>query len=266
MNDIIEKPNTSVPAFDSNIKKLVRDWHVLKNISKSWNIKDSIQIASKMALLTDELKENWSTLQEETNLVLDEIKQSLSSQEFILSVEKAIKDLGVPLAGEFPNYDLPPFKLSISLENFEARLSLGRKNERTSSLNPQELAKWVSLRYKKISGRKFNLPAFLKDMLEAYSVSNRLNYREKDTAWGRAVPLNDIYELLTLKQTSRQDYPKQFFMYDLGLLKEQSTISYGEYRFELGFARNQSKSILIVDSLGRESRISSLTIYKEVES
>ncbi|MDO8685357.1 MAG: hypothetical protein Q7J78_01655 [Clostridiales bacterium] len=266
MNDINEKGNTMITAFDSNIKSLVRDWHVLKNVLKSWNIRDSVQIAAKMDPLTEELKENWNSLQTETNQVFDEIKLNLNSPEFILSLEKAIKDLNIPLAGEFPNYDIPPFKLSISLENYEARLSLGRKIERTPSLNPQELAKWVSLRYKKISGRKFNLSAFLKDMLEAYSISNRLNFREKDTAWGRAVPLNDIYELLTLKQTARQDYPKQFFMYDLGLLKEQSTISYGEYRFELGFARNQLKSILIVDSLGRQSMISSLTIYKEVES
>ena len=266
MNDISEKSNSTVPAFDSNIKSLFRDWHVLKNVSKSWNIRDSIQIAEKMESLTEELRENWKSLQLEANQVFEEIKLKLNSPEFIISLEKAIKDLNVPLTGEFPNYELPPFKLSISLENYEARLSLGRKSERTSSLNPQELAKWVSIRYKKISGRKFNLSAFLKDMLEAYSVSNRLNYREKDAAWGRAVPLNDIYELLTLKQTARQDYPKQFFMYDLGLLKEQATISYGEYRFELGFARSQSKAIVIVDSLGRESRISSLTIYKEVES
>lgn len=258
--------NISLNDFDSNIKSLIRDWNVLKYISKSWNIRDSMQIASKMESLTEEIKENWAALKEETDRVFEEIKSQLNSQEFILSIEKAIKELNVPLTGEFPNYELPPFKLSISLDSFEAKLSLGRKSERSSSLNPQELAKWVSARYKRVSGRKFNMASFMKDLLEAYGVSNRLAYREKDTAWGRAVSLNEIYELLTLKQSARQDYPKQFFMYELGLLKEQPTISYGEFRFELGFARNQSKAIAIVDSLGRESRISSLTIYREVES
>ena len=262
MNDIGEKSNP-LPIFDSNLKSLVRDWHILKNISKSLNLKDSILIASKMGILTNELKDNWDSLQVVTDQIFEEIKQKLNSPEYILSLEKAIKELNVPLTGEFPQYELPPFKLSISLDAFEAKLSLGRKLERSSSLNPQELGKWVASRYKKVSGRKFNLIAYMKDLLEAYTISNRLNYREKEAVWGRAVPINEIYDLLTIKQTAKQDYPKQFFIYDLGQLKEQSTICFEKYRFELGFARNQSKSIAIVDSLGRESRISSLTIYKE---
>jgi hypothetical protein len=72
----------------------------------------------------------------------------------------------------------------------------------------------------------------------------------------------DLYEIMTLKQTARQDYPKQFFVFDLGLLKESSMLELNEFRFELGFARNQARAIVVVDSSGRESRISSLTVYK----
>lgn len=71
INEKINRENEAncsvLPAFDSNIKSLVRDWHVLKNVSKSWNIKDSIIIAEKMELLTNELKENWNLLQSETS-------------------------------------------------------------------------------------------------------------------------------------------------------------------------------------------------------
>jgi hypothetical protein len=262
MDDTVQKSCT-VNIFDSLTRRLVREWHVLKNTSKNWDLKDSMVFASGMRSLQEELEGNWNVLQAELMTAFEDIREHLKSQEYAVSVEKEIKALNVPICGEFPQYELPPFKLSISLENFEAKLSLGRKSERTSVLNPQELAKWVSARYKKVSGRRFNSTAFMKDLLEAYRVSNCLIYREKDVAWGRAVPLLEIYDLLTLKQTSRQDYPKQFFMFDLGLLKEQSTISLEGFRFELGFARNQSRSIVIVDSLGREDRISSLTVYKE---
>lgn len=264
MNNMEENLNM-IPVFDSSAKSLLKNWQIIKNISKSWNIKDSINNSSNMIPLIERLTESWTIIQEELDASFEDLKQKINSSEFILSLENSLRDLGVPISGEFPQYDIPPFKLSISRDAYEARLSLGRKHERTAVLNPPELAKWVSIRYKKLTGRKFNQTAFMKELLEAYSYANRLIYREKDVAWGRAVSLNDIYDLLTLKVSSKQDYPKQFYIYDLGLLKEQSTISYEDYKFELGFARNQSKSIAIVDSLGRESRISSLTIYKEGE-
>jgi hypothetical protein len=264
MSTIDEKSNI-VSVFDSSAKSLLKDWQIVKNISKSWNIKDSIQVSTAVIPLLQRLTESWNTIQEDLNISFEDLKQKVNSSEFVSSLENSLRDQGVPFSGEFPQYDIPPFKLNISLDSFEARLSLGRKHERTSALHPLELAKWVSIRYKKLTGRKFNQTTFMKELLEAYSYSNRLVYREKDIAWGRAVPLNDIYDLLTLKLSSKQDYPKQFYMYDLGLLKELSTISYEAYKFEFGYARNQSKAIAIVDSQGRESRISSLTIYKEGE-
>ena len=263
MNDINQK-NTQTAAFDSMVRKLTRNWHVYKNSLKNWNIKESSIVSDTMLPLQKDLETTWISLNEALQDDFSQIKSILNSEEYIGSLESELKTQGIPLSGEFPQYELPPFKLSVSLENFEARLSLGRKSERTSLLNPQELSKWVGIRYKRVSGRKFNSAQFMKDLLAAYKVANRLMYREKDEAWGRAVLLSQIYDIMTIKQTSRTDYPKQFFIYDLGLLKEQSTISLDEYRFEFGFARNQARAIVIVDSLGRESRLSSLTIYKEV--
>ena len=49
-------------------------------------------------------------------------------------------------------------------------------------------------------------------------------------------------------------------------LKEHFDLTYEEYRMELGPARNQAKALLLVDSLGREHRVSSLAIYKVAEA
>jgi len=157
---------------------------------------------------------------------------------------------------------LPPFKLVISLDGLEARLSLGRKSEKTADLNPRQLAQWAGVRYKKVLARKFNATAFMKDLLEAYHITNRLHFRDKEPSYGRAVPLQELYNILTIRQTSRQDYPLQFFVFDLGLLKESGVMELEKYRFEFGFARDQKKAIVVVDSIGRESFFSSLTVYK----
>ena len=106
----------------------------------------------------------------------------------------------------------------------------------------------------------------MKDLLQAYKFANKMAYREEDVIWGRAVGLDVIYELLTVKQSARQEYPKPLFVYNLGRLKEQFDLTHDGYRLELGFARNQSRALLVVDSQGRESRLSSLTVYKVAET
>ena len=64
-----------------------------------------------------------------------------------------------------------------------------------------------------------------------------------------------------LRRSARQEYPKPLYLFELGKLKELVTLQVGEYRFELGFARDQFKALVIVDSHGRDSYLSSLTIY-----
>jgi len=252
------------PLLDlsASVGDLNRSWHVLKQTPATWNLKDSLRHAEGLGLLVGRLASVLSAAEQELAKVNEGIREKITSSEYATELESEMRSAGIRFSGEFPSYDLPPFRFTVSLEEFEAKLSLGRKSERTADLNPQQLAKWVGVRYKKVLSRKFNATAFLKDLLEAYRVSNRLNYRGKEIAWGCAVPILDLYDILTLKQTARQDYPKQYFVYDLGLLKESAVPELNGFRFELGFARNQARAIVVVDSSGRESRISSLTIYK----
>lgn len=181
-------------------------------------------------------------------------------------MEQALREAGVPLQGKFPQYEFPPFKLFLAVEDREAKLSIGRKHEKTTVLHPKTLAAWVTKRYQQVTRKKFDVQGFMKELLSAYKFANKAAYREEEVLWGRAVGLDVIYELLTIKRAARQDYPKPLFVYELGRLKEQFDLTMDDYRFELGFARNQSRALVIVDSQGRESRLSSLTIYKAVES
>lgn len=261
MSENIEKISL-LPRFEAISRKLARDCKTLKNLDKTWDIKGCQTILEGMEALTDELSRAGLEVREEMDDRLGDIRGHLNSQEYAESFKEELKNLDIPFTGEFPVYEIPPFKLNVSLDNYEVKLFLGRKNERSSLMNPGELARWVSARHRRVSGRKFNANGFMKDLLDAYKVVNQIKFREKDVAWGRAVPMNDIYDVLTIKQSSRQDYPKQFFSYDLGLLKEMPSIFLDIYSFELGFARNQARAISVVDSLGRESRIASLTVYK----
>lgn len=255
----------AILEMDLAVSTLNKNWHSLRQTDKNWNMKSAQNNIDKLVPLFSDLQAQWQETSQRLADQIDTIKTHMHTTAYVDELETEMKATGIQFSGDYPQYFLPPFKLVVAVDSLEARLSLGRKNERTSELNPRQLAAWVAVRYKKVLSRRFNAAAFMKDLLEAYKFASRLNYREKEVVWGRAVPIMDIYEMLTIRQTSRQDYPRQFFTFDLGLLKEAASLELDAYRFELGFPRNQSRAIVVVDSSGRESRISSLTIYLDEE-
>ena len=188
-------------------------------------------------------------------------------QDFFLSdaypqeVEKAMKDAEIPIKGEFPTYEFPPFKLTFSRDNGYARLSMGRRSQQTKAFAPAALVAWVSKEYQRVINSKFNTDRFCQELLIAYEMTNRLNLKNDSAVWGHPVPLKEIYKLLTLKQSAKQDYPEALFTYDLARLKEQFDIRYDGRRFELVPSRDQTSGLLLVNSKGQESRVSSLIIY-----
>lgn len=256
-----DKNSEILNQMNAAVQGLTTSWHVLRQTDKTWNIKNAQTHLEKLTPLVTQLQDKYQAAVNELATLSDQISLQLKSDEYIQALEQELRSAGVVFSGNFPSYMLPPFKLNVSLEAYEARLSLGRKNERTSDLQPQRLARWIAVRYKKVLARKFNAVSFMKDLIEAYRLANQLNFHGQKMVWGMAVPILDIYDLLTVKATTRQDYPKQFFIFDLGLFKESASLELDRYRFELGFARNPTKAMTVVDSSGRESHISSLTIY-----
>ncbi len=201
---------------------------------------------------------------------MPEISRTLrAEQEFVSGdaypgeLEQALRGAGLPVQGSYPKYELIPFKLTVDPEQGAVILSVGRKSERTYAFAPQQVADWVSVRYKKLVERKFDSERFCRELVDAYRTGNRIAYKQDDVLWGRAVSLSTIYDLLTVRRSTRQEYPKELYIYELGRLKEQFEIGYQNYRLEFGFARNQAHALLVIDSQGRESRISSLIVHRE---
>ncbi len=254
--------NENAAILNTTFKDMTKTWHALRTVGQTWNLKSATQAIDKLEPLIDGLQAQWQETKAELSTEMATILADIGSPSYVQTLERELKAAGVPLTGAFPSYMMPPFKLSISVDNLEARLSMGRKNERTSELAPEKLSQWVALRYKKVTSRRFNVNAFLKDLLEAYHIVNRLNYRESAPLYGRAVSLMDLYAVLTLRAGARQEYPSQFFVFDLGLLKESGAMKTEKFSFELGTAKEQKRALVVVDSSGREDHISSLTVYE----
>lgn len=263
---ILELEKTALEKVDGLSRQLYKNWLAVKKAKAVWDFRALQKAESAYATELDELAELWSEGQSQLAREVRADSDFVGSDAWRIEVEDALKAQGIPLQGSFPQYEFPPFKLTLAVDEQEAKLGLGRKLERTTALCPKTLAAWVSARYQAVAGKRFDAGSFMRDLLQAYKFANKMAFREEDVLWGRAVGLDVIYELLTVKQSARQEYPKPLFVYNLGRLKEQFDLTHDGYRLELGFARNQSRALLVVDSQGRESRLSSLTVYKVAET
>jgi len=270
--DSLETENTElrekavVEKVDSLSRQLHKNWLAVKKAKAVWDFRILQKTQSAYEAELSELTLLWPQYQSQLAQEVQADSEFVGSDAYRIAVEEALQALGIPLQGSFPHYEFPPFKLAIAVDEQEAKLGFGRKLEKTTALCPKTLAAWVASRYQALVGKRFDAAAFMRDLFYAYKFANKVAFREDDVLWGRAVGLDVVYDLLTIKLSAKQEYPKPLFVYNLGRLKEQFDLTYNEYRLELGFARNQSKALLIVDSQGRESHVSSLTIYKVAES
>lgn len=261
MNDLNNSSESAVKHIDSALKHLMRRWTSVKKARKDLDFRTGAQALDGIDQDIRHLETSWSEHQSVIKETIQLERDFVLSDAYPPEVEKAMHDAEVPIRGEFPNYEFPPFKLTFSHSNGYVKLSMGRRSIQTKTFAPSALAAWVSQEYQKIVNSKFNAEHFCQELLVAYEMLNQLNLKRDSVLWGHPVTLKEIYKILTLKQSVKQDYPEVLFAYDLARLKEQFEISYDSRRFELAPSRNQSSGLLLVNSKGQESRVSSLIIY-----
>ena len=254
-----------VPEMANAIKRISRAWAQVRKGQVAW---DFVAIGKAMATFVaerDQADARWQERQPQLAEALRALQDYTRSPEWVTEAEAALREAGVPLqATAEREYEFPPFKLVLNVQEGYARLALGRKSERTTALAPRELAAWVALRYERVVRSRFDAETFKKELLAAYQIANRAKYGGK-VQWGNSVELSMIYDLLTLRQAARQEYPRQLFLFDLARLREEPDVQFGGQRFEFGFARGQDKVFAVVDRQGREARLGSLIVYEAAE-
>ncbi len=256
-----QSEKSTINEIDAVLKQLATNWAKIKKARKDLDFKTSAQSLEALNKDIRQLGESWSEHQTVIKDAIQVDQNFVQSDAYPTEVENALKNAGITLKGEFPSYEFPPFKLTFSRENGLVKLSMGRRSQQLKSFAPAQLSVQIFQEYQKIINNKFNAEILCKDLLGAYEMANKLNLNKDSVVWGHPVPLKEIYKLLTLKQSAKQDYPEIMFSYDLARLKEQFDIGYDGHRFEFVPSRNQSSGFLLVNSKGQESRVSSLIIY-----
>ena len=256
----------TIKHIDAVLKQLNSRWTSLKKARIDLNFKTVTQSFDGVDENLGQLTKTWGENRTIIENALQVDQEFVRSDAYPLEVEQALKDAGIPVKGEFPNYEFSPFKLTFFLDSGYVKLGMGRKSQQTKALASKAIAALVVKEYQRVVSSKFNFEQFGQELFNAYEMLNRLNLNKDSVVWGHPIDLKEIYKLLTLKSSAKQDYPEALFTYDLARLKEQFEISHNGHRFEFVPSRNQSSGLLLVSSKGKESRVGSLTIHDKIDS
>lgn len=226
----------------------------------SWDIKKYHDARQDFLDILHKLVENQQTINQLEEKWLSDIEQRLKDPDYFQEVENLFRQKQIPLSGEFPNYQIPPFKLSFDLSKNVVRLSMGKKIFRSTVLEPEHLAEWVAKYYLQVCSSPLNYVQFCKEILLAYKYLSQSN-------WRLQISVKDIYKILTIKSSTKQEYSQSVFMFDLARLLQRPAIESDGFYFEFSAHKDSKRNYFLTDDQGKEKTIGLISIYpKEFDS
>lgn len=177
--------------------------------------------------------------------------------EFEVAFCAACRAYGLKVTGSFPTYEVFPFRVRV----YPDRGTVEVNDRVLRLLRPRALAGHLKAARDRMYRENFNATRFIDALARAYDTLLAVRRAEQgvDLPPGTDVPLQDIYEQLTLLPAHRLRYTRNMFAFDLHrlLLADVFTTSDGR-RLELGEPARRVKPIVIYDAQGREYRYGSL--------
>lgn len=178
--------------------------------------------------------------------------------EFAEQMLEACGEKGVDVRGEFPVYEMFPYKVRVDAENQD--LYLDRK--KIPCMRPQSFAEMVRAGQEKLNKASFNAVTFASELSDAYDLAVlKLNRRP-----GTDVYLKSLYSFLAPMSRFRRDYDQQSFAFDLARLYRagaEETRTKAGRRFQFGPSRKSGKAIRILDRDGKEQYLATICFYEE---
>lgn len=163
----------------------------------------------------------------------------------------------INVRGEFPVYEMFPYRVKLDAENQE--IWLDRK--KVQCMRPQSLINLIKTGQAKLNKASFNAQTFLNELSDAYDLAV-LKLKKQS---GADIYLMNLYKCLAPMSRFRKDYDQQSFAYDLARLYNSGIEETKNGRkFQFGPSRNSSgKSFRILDTNGNEQFLSMIRFYEE---
>lgn len=163
---------------------------------------------------------------------------------------------GVDVRGEFPIYEMFPYKVKLDAENQDVYLD----RKKLPCMRPLSLVNTVKAGQEKLNRVSFNAQAFVNELADAYDLAV-LKLGRHDSA---DVYLTNLYKLLAPMSRFRKDYDQQSFAFDLARLYASGIEETKNGRkFQFGPSRKQNKAIRILDKDGKERFLATIRFFQQ---
>lgn len=188
-----------------------------------------------------------------------DVKQYVESGVFEAQLLECCEKDGIDVKGEFPNYEMFPYKVRVDAENMD--MYLDRK--KLQCIRPACFAHMVKVSREKLFKVPFNAVQFASELAQAYDLTLLRQNVGKPYAPDTDCYLNQIYKLLTPMRRFKKDYDQQSFAFDLARLYAADIDCIDDGRkLQFGTSRNIKQAIRILDAEGREQYLSMIRFYR----
>ena len=237
---------------ESRLKSLIMQAQKLdKSIAKNSEKGDYRSISRDVSMLT-EVAQGISEATAEVGSVVSafDYESFFSDGTFATSLLSECEALNIDTAGEFPVYEMFPYRVRIDSANQEVWLD----RKKIQSMRPSAVAEAIRSGLDRLDKVRFDAPAFITELYNAYH-SYVVKHGLKE---GAPVAVLNIYRELVPMARFRKDYDQQAFAFDIARLYRVP-----ETRTKEGarvvFSSSRGNQIRILDEEGREMFIGSIS-------
>lgn len=182
-------------------------------------------------------------------------KSYFENGDFASQLLDACVEKGIDVKGEYPSYEMFPYKVKIDAENQDVYVD----KKRIPCARPSELAKQIKTGQDKLNNASFNTQNFLNELADAYD----LEMSRGKKALSSDLYLTDLYKLMVPMARSRKEYDLQSFAFDLARLhaSDVETTKDGRY-YQFGPGRKMNKKVRILNKEGQETFLFTICFYE----
>lgn len=182
-------------------------------------------------------------------------KGYFESGEFAEQMLAACTEKGVDVRGEFPVYEMFPYRVKLDTENQDVYLD----RKKVQCMRPGSFVDIVKNGQEKLNKASFNAVAFASELADAYDMAILKLNRQKQSD----IYLTNLYKILAPMSRFRKDYDQQSFAFDLARLYISGIEeTKNGRRFQFGPSRVGGKAIRILDMEGKEQFLATIRFFE----
>ncbi len=251
--NLYEELQPGEKALKDGLAALQKLYKAVSRERENGDIKSLIRDLDAMSQAAAAVSQTLTGMQETAEAF--DTKEYFENGDFAQQMLTSCEENGVDVRGEFPVYEMFPYRVRLDAENQD--IYLDRK--KVQCVRPQSFVRMVKTGQEKLNRASFNAQTFVSELYDAYSVAIlKLNKQP-----GADIYLNSLYKFLAPMSRFRKDYDQQSFAFDLARLYASDVEeTKGGKKFQFGPSRNNVKAIRILDREGKEQFLATIRFYE----